>query len=44
MRQFANDDLKYVAIVSKMRITGVEISKKSKSAKQTANSKSFKTL
>ena len=32
------------AIVSMMRITGVEISKKSKCAKQTANSKSFKTL
>ena len=32
------------AIVSMMRITGVEISKKSKCAKQTANSKSLKTL
>ena len=33
-----------IAIVSMIRITGVEISKKSKCAKQTANSKSFKTL
>ena len=32
------------AIVSMMRITGVEISKKSKWAKQTAHSKSSKTL
>ena len=32
------------AIVSMMRITGVEISKKSKCAKDTANSKSLKTL
>ena len=32
------------AIVSMMRITAVEISKKSKGAKQTANSKSLKTL
>ena len=32
------------AIVSMMRITGVEISKKSKCAKETANSKSLKTL
>ena len=32
------------AIVSMMRITGVEISKKSKCAKRTANSKSLKTL
>ena len=32
------------AIVSMMRITGVEISKKSKCAEQTANSKSLKTL
>ena len=32
------------AIVKMMRITGVEISKKSKCAKQTAISKSFKTL
>ena len=32
------------AIGSMMRITGVEISKKSKCAKQTANSKSLKTL
>ena len=32
------------AILSMMRITGVEISKKSKCAKQTANSKSLKTL
>ena len=32
------------AIVSTMRITGVEISKKSKCAKQTAISKSLKTL
>ena len=31
-------------IVSMMRMTGVEISKKSKCAKQTANSKSLKTL
>ena len=31
-------------IVSMMRITGVEISKKSKCAKQTANSKKFQTL
>ena len=31
-------------IVSMMRITGVEISKKSKCAEQTANSKSLKTL
>ena len=31
-------------IVSMMRITGVAISKKSKCAKQTAISKSFKTL
>ena len=33
-----------LAIVNMMRITGVVISKKSKFAKQTANSKSFKTL
>ena len=32
------------AIVSMMRITGVEISKKSKSAEQTDISKSLKTL
>ena len=32
------------AIVSMIRITGVEISKKSKCAKQTANSESLKTL
>ena len=32
------------AIVSMMRITGVEISKNSKCAKQTANSKGLKTL
>ena len=32
------------AIVSMMRITGVEISKKSKCAERTAISKSFKTL
>ena len=32
------------AIVSMMRITGVEISKKSKCAKQTANWKNGKTL
>ena len=32
------------AIVSMMRIIGVEISKKSKCAKQTANSKTLKTL
>ena len=32
------------AIVNMMRITGVAISKKSKCAKQTALSKSFKTL
>ena len=32
------------AIVNMMRITGVEIAKKSKCAKQTAISKSFKTL
>ena len=32
------------AIVSMMHITGGEISKKSKCAKQTANSKSLKTL
>ena len=32
------------AIVNMMRITGVEISKTSKCAKQTAISKSFKTL
>ena len=32
------------AIVSMMRITGLEISKKSKCAEQTANSKSLKTL
>ena len=32
------------AIVSMMRITGVEISKKSKCAKQTANWKYLKTL
>ena len=32
------------AMVSMMRITGVEISKKSKCAKQTAISKSLKTL
>ena len=32
------------AIVNMMRITGVVISKKSKCAKQTANSKSLKTL
>ena len=32
------------AIVSMMRITGVEISKKAKCAKQTAFSKSLKTL
>ena len=32
------------AIVSMMRIIGVEISKKSKCAKQTANSKRLKTL
>ena len=31
-------------IVSMIRMTGVEISKKSKCAKQTANSKSLKTL
>ena len=32
------------AIVNMMRITGVVISKKSKSVEQTANSKSLKTL
>ena len=32
------------AIVNKMRITAVVISKKSKCAKQTGNSKSFKAL
>ena len=32
------------ALVSMMRIIGVEISKTSKCAKQIANSKSFKTL
>ena len=32
------------AMVSMMRITGVEISKKSKCAKQTAFSKNFKSL
>ena len=32
------------AIVSMMRITGVELSKKSKCAKQTAISKSLKSL
>ena len=32
------------AMVSLMRITGVEISKKSKCAKQTAFSKNFKSL
>ena len=32
------------AIVNLMRITGVEISKKSKCAEQTANSKRLKTL
>ena len=32
------------AIVSMMRITGVEISKKSKCAQQTAISKTLKTL
>ena len=32
------------AIVNMMRITGVEISKKAKCAKQTAFSKSLKTL
>ena len=32
------------AILSMMRITGIEISKKSKCAKPTANSKSLKTL
>ena len=33
-----------IAIVSMIRITGVEISKKSKCAEQTANSKSLKSL
>ena len=36
--------LSMFAIVSMMRITGLEISKKSKCAERTAISKSFKTL
>ena len=38
-----NDELNYLAIVNMMPITGVEISKKSKCAKQTAISKTLKT-
>ena len=44
VRHFGNDELNYFAIVNMMRITGVEITKKSKCAKQTAISKSLKTL
>ena len=44
VRCVGNDDLNYFAIVTMMRITGVVISKKSKCAKQTAISKSLKTL
>ena len=39
VRHVGNDELNYFAIVNMMRITGVEISKKSKCAKQTAISK-----
>ena len=44
VRHVGNDELNYFAIVNMMRITGVEISKKSKYAKQTAISKGLKTL
>ena len=44
VRHVGNDELNYSAIVNMMRITGEEISKQSKCAKQTAISKSFKTL
>ena len=42
MRHVENDELNNFAIVDMMRITGVEISKKSKCAEQTAISKSLK--
>ena len=42
VRYVGNDDLKYVCHSYMMSITGVEISKKSKSAEQTAISKSLK--
>ena len=44
VRHVGNDELNYFAIVNMMRITGVEISKKSKSAEKTAISKSLNTL
>ena len=43
VRHVGNDELNYFAIVNRMRITGVEISKKSKCAKKKAISKSLKT-
>ena len=43
MCHLGNDDSNY-AMVSMMRITGVDISKKSNCAKQTAISKSLKTM
>ena len=41
VRHVGNDELNYLAIVNRMHITGVEISKKSKCAKKRSNFEKF---